>query len=519
MIKAILKVEMRSMTNYIRALSDSKKVLYGLLTAAVVLFLVPSVVSMLSLIIFNLKDENTGGFILLVSLVAVIILALLTINSIIREMFMDRNIQLYLTFPIKPSALFTAKFLKQWLINGVLVLMPLGLIMGIIFSIKENNWILAATHLIYFLMLSIIVMIVAYGLVFAVTKVLPAGKVSEVLAFLGGISFILVYAVLLIGSSSLGNVLDKLPETGFLYNGFLYNINATVGIIGSLVSLVVAVILFVALRSFVVLAFSSGWIGENNATRERRNAETTTASPVKMLILKDLRLTLRDFKEWAVLLPQYLLPGVMVFVIYSNPMMMETGIGGDMYNARMITVSLSGTVIISLFVGAYNTARDAAHFDFIKIHPIKATELVRAKYLYNILTITPVYLIAALFIWVLLPVDLSAFIYSALLIILVSVAIIPIGMFAGSTQPVVSSKNPTRRLDTISNVILSVIIIGMILMISPISLLFVSETGAVDYFLINIILAVLLVVACLSVLFLRETKKRYDKGFNITYKD
>ncbi|WP_411842068.1 ABC-2 transporter permease [Salinicoccus sp. HZC-1] len=518
MIKSILKMEQRSMINYMRAFSDSKKVLYGLLIAAIALFLLPSVVSMLSFIIFSLTDENTGGFILLVSIVAVVILALLAVNSIIKEMFMDRNIQLYLTFPVSPAALFTAKFLKQWLINVVLVMLPLGLVTGITFSIKESNWLLTVTHFVYFLLLSIIVMSVAYGLVFGVTKILPANKVSEVLAFLGGISFLLVYGVLLIGSSSIGDILDFMPELAFLYSGFLYNFSLGAGVMGITVSLLMAAALFIALRSFVVMAFRSGWIGENAARKEKRNAETATSSAVKMLILKDLRLTVRDFKEWTILLPQYLLPGVMVFIIYSNPMM-ETGMEGNMYNAQMIAVSISGTVLISLYVGAYNTARDAAHFDFLKTLPIKAKELVRAKYLYNILTITPVYIIAALFVWLLLPVDMDTFVYSALLIILISLAIIPVGMFAGSTQPVVSSKNPTRRLDTISNVILSAVMVVLVLMISPISLLFTSGTGDLNYSLLNIILAVLLVAACLSFLLLKETKKRYDKGFNITYKD
>lgn len=432
---------------------------------------------------------------------------------------MDRNIQLYLTFPVSPAALFTAKFLKQWLMNVVLVMLPLGLVTGITFSIKEGNWLLTVTHLVYFLLLSIIVMSVAYGVVFGVTKILPANKVSEVLAFLGGISFLLVYGVLLIGSSSIGNILDFMPETAFLYSGFLYNFSLGAGVIGITVSLMMAVALFIALRSFVVLAFKSGWIGENAARKEKRNAETATSSAVKMLMLKDLRLTLRDFKEWTILLPQYLLPGVMVFIIYSNPVMMETEMDGSMYNAQMIAVSISGTVLISLYVGAYNTARDAAHFDFLKTLPIKAKELVRAKYLYNILTITPIYIIAALFVWLLLPVGMDTFIYSVLLIILISLAIIPVGMFAGSTQPVVSSKNPTRRMDTISNVILSAVMVALVLMISPVSLLFTSGTGNLNYFLLNIILAVLLVAACLSVLFLKETKKRYDKGFNITYKD
>src|SRR5699024_12286604 len=90
-------------------------------------------------------------------------------KSIITYVFMARNIQLYLTFPISPAALFAAKFIRQWLINTALIMGVLGIITGVLFSIMEGQWLLAVTHIFYSLFLSILAMSLAYGLVFAVT--------------------------------------------------------------------------------------------------------------------------------------------------------------------------------------------------------------------------------------------------------------------------------------------------------------------------------------------------------------
>lgn len=517
MIRSILGVEMRSMINYMKALSDAKKVVCGLLAAVIALFILPSVVSVLSIIILGAGEEGLGGFMLLLSLAAVLILTLLAVNSIIKEMFMDRNIQLYLTFPVSPAALFAAKFIRQWLINTALIMGTLGIITGVLFSMREGQWLLTVTHIFYFLLLSIVAMSLAYGLVFAVTKVLPANKVSEVLSFLGGISFVLVYGVLLVGGSSVQDISGSLPDASFLYSGFLYNFNPASGLAGLVVSAALAAGLVVLLRSFVVHAFKSGWVGEQSVKRRNRDASSDAASPVRTLVQKDMRMTLRDFKEWAVLLPQYLLPGVMIFIMYTNPAAIE----GDssMHDARMIAVSVAGTVVISLFAGAYNTARDAAHFEFLKIMPVKPADLVKAKYLFNIMTITPVYLLAAVVAWMLLPVSTAAFLYSSLFIILVSLAVIPAGMFAGSMQPVVSRKNPAKRLDTATNVILSVIMGVLLIAAGFISVLFARGDGGLDHLLIAIVLSVLVVSAGVSLLFLRAVRKRYEKGFNIIYKD
>src|SRR5699024_12052132 len=99
--------------------------------------------------------------------------------------------------------------------------------------------------------------------------------------------------------------------------------------------------------------FKSGWAGEQSVKSRNRNASSDASSPVRALVQKDMRMTLRDFKEWAVLLPQYLLPGVMVFIMYTNPAAAIEG-DGSMYDARMIVIFVSVTVVLFIFLCAFD---------------------------------------------------------------------------------------------------------------------------------------------------------------------
>src|SRR5699024_5532008 len=226
-------------------------------------------------------------------------------------------------------------------------MIPVSLIVAIIPSIRFDSWWLVVTYLVYFTTLSLMVVVLSYFLVVPLTRILPAKKVAEVLSFLGGTSFILIYLFLFWGGSSLDQILTSLPESGWIYEGFLYSITPAAGVVGTGGSLLVSTVIIFGLKSFVTLGFKSGWVGENFPTKERKASKTLVSSAIRMLIFKDLKMTLRDFKEWMVLTPQYLLPGVMIFIIYTSPMMEETGDQALFYNAQMIGISITGTIIIS----------------------------------------------------------------------------------------------------------------------------------------------------------------------------
>ena len=62
-------------------------------------------------------------------------------------------------------------------------------------------------------------------------------------------------------------------------------------------------------------------------------------------------------------------------------------------------------------------------------------------------------------------------------ITLVSMAAVPVGMYIGSANPVVSSKNPVKRLDTASNIVITVAIFAA-LVLTAIILGVLGDDGA-----------------------------------------
>src|SRR5699024_11956107 len=85
------------------------------------------------------------------------------------------------------------------------------------------------------------------------------------------------------------------------------------------------------------------------------------------LLRKDINMTLRDFKEWAAILPQYFIPFVVYFVAY-NPVAPEGAPEMNM-DGVIISVSITGTVIISIFVSASrseeHTSELQSRFDLV----------------------------------------------------------------------------------------------------------------------------------------------------------
>src|SRR5699024_1660324 len=157
-------------------------------------------------------------------------------------------------------------------------------------------------------------------------------------------------------------------------------------------------------------------------------------------------LTVRHFKEWSIVLPQYLFTFLFLFHITSNMAMF----GGSSNPDQMIlAISLAGSVMISLFVSAMNTARDARDYQFYKVLPIDGKIIIRAKYLFNALTILPVYIVINILMYIFIQASLSSLMYAIIISVLVVLTTVPIGMFIGTINPVVSKKNPSNRLDKI----------------------------------------------------------------------
>src|SRR5699024_12389516 len=109
--------------------------------------------------------------------------------------------------------------------------------------------------------------------------------------------------------------------------------------------------------------------------------------------------------------------------------------------------SLAGSVMISLFVSAMNTARDARDYQFYKVLPIDCKIIIRAKYLFNALTILHVYIVINILMYIFIQASLSSLMYAIIISVLVVLTTVPIGMFIVTINPVVSKKNSSNLLD------------------------------------------------------------------------
>ena len=114
MFKSILKVEAQSRLNYFKALSTGKIILYLFLALILLAMIVPAVWMVLNLFLLNAEEVLIGKAAVLLSLFLAAILSLFLVNGIIKEMFMDKNIDSYLVLPVTPKAVFSVKLFYQF---------------------------------------------------------------------------------------------------------------------------------------------------------------------------------------------------------------------------------------------------------------------------------------------------------------------------------------------------------------------------------------------------------------------
>lgn len=513
MIRLILRTELHSLFNYWKSLGETKMVLYIIFGLLLLLFPLPMLVSVIFSLTLSIDESVLDGYMLLLSITAVVILLLLSIHFIIKDMILDRNVQLYLSFPISTTELFFAKFIKHGLIYAVSILLPLGVVIGTALAIRFGQWMLLADSLVYFLVLSTVITALAYAFIFLTANILPVRKVSEILSFLGGISFILVYLVLLQVGGSVGSVLPFLADLPITFSGFLYSYEALPGTFAAVLLIAAAVLALKAAELVSVRALSRGWEVGGRPGRRRRASGGRVRHPISSLMEKDLRLTTRNFKEIAALLPYYLMP--LLFIYFSTSV--DAGSAAALGASQLLVTAIGGTLVISLFIGAYNTARDAEHFAMLKALPLSGRHIAGAKYGFTLLTTAPVVMAAFTVAWLFSSAGIGVLLQLLVFIILMSMAAVPVGMYIGSANPVVSSKNPVKRLDTASNIVITIVIFA-VLVLTAIILGVIGDDGVST---IQLLTAggILLVMALSSLWMLRKVGARYDQGFKTTYKD
>lgn len=521
MKKSILKVEAQSRINYFKALSSGKIILYLFLILLILMLIVPAIWTVLSIFLSGADEVLLSKVFLLLSIFLVLVLALFLVNGIIKEMFMDKNIESYLILPVTPKAVFTIKLFYQFTLKVLPPVVLLSLASGTSLAVRYSAPILFLSNTVYFLSLGAMSIALAYALVFFVTKISSAKRVGEILTFAGAFAAIVPYFVITSGGSYLLQIIDWMPDASFIYEGYLYNPNVIKLLVMTLLLAAAAVLLIRLILNYITVAFTKG---RNQTASNRTKTKQTVfevTSPVKALLKKDLTMTKRDFKEWGAVLPQYLFPFVFLYLLSSNPMIYGGEAGS--HDQIMISITFAGSIMISLFAAAMNTARDARTYTFLKMMPIDGKHVANAKYLYNLITISPMYIFITIVIYFILDVPVTTLLYSIIISLLLVMATAPLGMLLGVMNPVVSKKNPAQRLDTAANVIISTVIFALIFLMgymTQFTVAFNGEAYVLKHGTMFGVIGVLIAVSILSyVILLKQVGIKYNKGYKITYKD
>lgn len=513
----ILKVEIQSAINYFKTLRTQT-----FISLMIILFLAIFILPFLLLSLFNFllsADEPLlAPTMFIMSIMLLTILSLITVNRIVKDMFMNRNMQLYLTFPVTGVELLRAKFIMQ-LSTGILpIAVPLGLVTGAAFTFRYTNVLPLISSLIYFTLLSVVTLAASYVIVYLVTKVTSPKKVSEILTFIGGFAAVLPYFIITFGMMNIETVFQYLPDTEWLYNGVLYNITTGEFLIYSALGVIFAAVIFISLTYLVKDGFIKGWLSASGRT-SKAGGKAPGVYPVrKALLMKDIHMTKRDFKEWSGILPQYLIPFLIYFVAF-NPVAPKETVQMSM-DVIMVSVSFTGTVIISLFVSAANTARDARHYDMTRTLPVGSSDVVAAKFMYNLITIVPVYIVLAIIVFIFTGASVVGLLYSSAFIILTATAVIPLGMLFGVKYPVVNRKKPTERLDTGASVIMSIVMVIIVFSTGALSNVFIGAGGGILHRMIGIVIIGLLILSLFTFfVIMKKVRNNYDRGLEIAFKE
>lgn len=515
MNKQLLKIEFKSTVNYFKSLETAKIIVYVFLAFIIAMWLLPILWMVSSSFFIQADNILIAKALFIITIGLIIVHALFLVNGLIKDLFMDSSIKSMLLLPLKPRSLFFVKIFKQYILKVFPISVLLSIIIGFPLYISSGSVIILITNVLYFFTLGIISLSLSYCLVFLVTKITSAKKVGEILTFLGAFLSITPYLFIFMGGQNLRPIIDALPDFSFLYENVLYG-DFSIKMLGAIV---VCLLILYLLSHLVITAvtniFTSSQL-ESTVVKSHGKEKIQVISRTRSLIQKDLHLTFRDFKEWSIVLPHYLFPFLFLFLITSNPAMF----GGSSNPDQMIlAISLAGSVMISLFVSAMNTARDARDYQFYKVLPIDGKIIIRAKYLFNALTILPVYLVINILMYLFIQASLSSLMYAIIISILVVLTTVPIGMFIGTINPVVSKKNPSNRLDIAGNVMITMTVFIIIFAVGRVSSFFFIGND-INHQVILLTIGVLFITSAISAyIILNRIAKRYDQGYHITYKD
>ena len=151
--------------------------------------------------------------------------------------------------------------------------------------------------------------------------------------------------------------------------------------------------------------------------------------------------------------------------------------------------------------------------------PVEAGALVASKFIYNFITIVPIYIVMSFVVFISTDISVLGLIYSVVFIIITALAVIPIGMWFGAKYPVVNTNKPTERLDTGASIIMTIVILILVFSTGFMSNVFIGTDGDINHRMTGIMIVMMFIISSVVYYIMTKMVKGiYDRGFKIVYK-
>ncbi|RXK18615.1 hypothetical protein [Macrococcus sp. DPC7161] len=522
MIKAMLKMEWRSFINSFKALSGATKALTIIGYLAIFIVLAPMIVGFISLG-YQLPKTNIINLTAYIALFYFLIIFVSSITTIINDFFIANDIKQLLTLPIGIQHVFTVKMLKLWFMPLFWLYLLISVTMSFNLYAIVHSMLTVIKVMITMLGLTMIYIVLTFGFVFLLTKLIPKSKIKEIMtAVLGLVGACSYFIYLGIGNKIIQN-LPKLPDYlpfNFIAKIMINNLNGYIDVMISGLILLVGIVLHVLMYRLLIKYGKDDFTTETIKKRSKKYT-STIMTPEQAFRMKDKKLLLRDFREISAVLPQVIIPiPYFIFVIMQSGGIHEMLSWTDEVKATtLFGIATAGTGYVVITISSMFAAKDAEQYDLLYSLPIDFKDVVRAKWKSASLTSGTLFSIPLVIFGIVIQANPLFVVCAIISAYATAFSLSLLGIKFGITEPQISKKNPGKRISTGMGFVSLLTVMGFIGLIVAVQFLI----GALGLALFIRFIVLTVIVVCIGAIIyfvsFKACVKQYEQKLKITYVD
>lgn len=451
----LLKLQIDNKTDILK-IKSPKKMIFSILKVAILLAVISAFVWSLEGRIFILGVKVNAELIAIILLVTQIISLLFAIGSIISTLYLSKDNEMLVCFPVSANQLFISKiiliYLKELAVNSIITI-PIFVGLGFIGQLGITFFV---TLLILLLLLPILPIVLASLLsivVMMIIKFLRKHTTLSIISILVLVMGCLLGYVMLVGNiMSSFNIASEQLETVTKINSNIIKIGSKLPVFYELGLAMISFtkwhyLLGFILICFILLIFTISIIKpfyfktatshfENNTKITNTPGKFKKCSPFISLIKKEI---ISIFRSPSEIFEYFIFTLLMPFIVFSyDKLLMSISVtqaGVNMIAGSHIMV-LAILAMLSNIISASAISREGNTFYISKIIPVNYYTQVFAKLTFNIM-FTAISLFITMFVGI--------FMYPAWKIILGTIAVLFIAIGHAAMSIEMDIKNPSKN--------------------------------------------------------------------------